>query len=65
MLPRKYKTFNKSSKEEAARLLEQSGRPAAEIARELGHPPPAGASFQNPHWLHCWFSNSVSFCLGP
>ena len=29
-------TFPKSFKQEAVRLLEQSGRPAAEIARELG-----------------------------
>jgi|ERR1700688_250354 transposase-like protein len=36
MLPRKYKTFNKSFKEGAVRLLEQSGRAPAEIARELG-----------------------------
>ncbi len=32
----KYKTFSKESKVEVVRLLEQSGRPAAEIARELG-----------------------------
>ncbi|MFQ5804683.1 MAG: transposase [Candidatus Methylomirabilales bacterium] len=36
MAPRKYKTFSKAFKEEAVRLLEQSGRPAAEIVRELG-----------------------------
>ena len=35
MAPRQYKTFTKAFKEEAVRLLEQSGRPAAEIAREL------------------------------
>ena len=33
---RKRTTFPKSFKQEAVRLLEQSGRPAAEIARELG-----------------------------
>ena len=36
MPPRKYKTLSKAFKEEAVRLLEQSGRPPAEIARELG-----------------------------
>ncbi len=36
MPPRKYKTFSKAFKEEAVRLLEQSGRPAADVARELG-----------------------------
>ena len=35
---RKNKTFSKSFKEEAVRLMEQSGRPAAEIAREIGIP---------------------------
>ena len=33
---RKRTAFTKSFKQEAVRLLEQSGRPAAEIARELG-----------------------------
>ena len=32
----KYKTFTKEFKVEAIGLLEKSGRPAAEIARELG-----------------------------
>ncbi|MFQ5906963.1 MAG: transposase, partial [bacterium] len=36
MAPRKYKTFSKTFKEETVRLLEQCGRPAAAIARELG-----------------------------
>ena len=36
MPPRKYKTLSRAFKEEAVRLLEQSGRPPAEIARELG-----------------------------
>lgn len=36
MLPCKYKTFSKAFKEEAVRLLEQSGPPAADVARELG-----------------------------
>ncbi len=36
MAPRKYKTFSKAFKEEAVRLLEQPGRPAAAVARELG-----------------------------
>jgi transposase len=36
MIPRKRTTFTKSFKLEAIRLLEQSGRPASEIARELG-----------------------------
>ncbi len=36
MALRKYKTFSKSFKAEAVRLLAHSGRPAAEIARELG-----------------------------
>lgn len=35
---RKNKTFNKVFKEEAVRLMDQSGRPAAEIAREIGIP---------------------------
>ena len=35
---RKNKTFNKAFKEEAVRLMEQSGRPAAAIAREIGIP---------------------------
>lgn len=35
---RKRTTFTKSFKQEAVRLLEQSGRPGAEIARELGIP---------------------------
>jgi transposase len=30
------KTFTKAFKAEAVRLLEQSGKPAAELARELG-----------------------------
>ena len=34
----KNKTFSKAFKEEAVRLMEQSGRPAAEIAREIGIP---------------------------
>jgi transposase len=38
MVTRKNKRFNKAFKEEAVRLLEQSGRPAAEIAREMGIP---------------------------
>lgn len=36
MPPRKHKTFTKAFKEEAVRLLEQSGRPGAAVARELG-----------------------------
>ena len=36
MPPRKYKTLSKAFKEEAVRLLEHSGRPVADIARELG-----------------------------
>lgn len=32
----KYKTFSQEFKAEAVRLLEHSGRPAAELARELG-----------------------------
>jgi transposase-like protein len=32
----KYKTYSKEFKLEAVRLLEKSGRPGAEIARELG-----------------------------
>jgi transposase len=32
----KRKTFTKEFKAEAVRLLEQSGKPAAELARELG-----------------------------
>ena len=32
----KYKVFTKEFKLEAVRLLENSGRPAAEVARELG-----------------------------
>jgi transposase len=32
----KYKTYSKEFKLEAVRLLEQSGKPGAEIARELG-----------------------------
>ena len=36
MPPRKYKTFSKAFKAEAVRLLEHSGRPAADVARELG-----------------------------
>jgi transposase-like protein len=32
----KRKTFTKEFKAEAVRLLEQSGRPAADLARELG-----------------------------
>ncbi len=35
MPPRKYKSFSNGFKEEAVRLLEQSGRPAADVAREL------------------------------
>lgn len=35
---RKRRSFTKAFKEEAVRLLEQSGKPAAEIARELGIP---------------------------
>ena len=35
---RKRRSFTKAFKEEAVRLLEKSGRPAAEIARELGIP---------------------------
>ncbi len=35
---RRNKTFSKAFKEEAVRLMEQSGRPAAEIAREIGIP---------------------------
>jgi transposase len=31
-----YKTYSKEFKEEAVRLMESSGRPAAEIAMELG-----------------------------
>ncbi len=31
-----YKTYSKEFKEEAVRMLESSGRPAAEIAMELG-----------------------------
>ena len=31
-----YKTYTKEFKQEAVRLLEKSGRPAAEIAMELG-----------------------------
>lgn len=33
---RKRQSFNKAFKAEAVRLLEQSGKPAAELARELG-----------------------------
>ena len=33
---RKNRTFTKAFKEEAVRLMEQAGRPAAELARELG-----------------------------
>ena len=36
MPPRKYKTLSRAFKEEAVRLLDHSGRPAAEVARELG-----------------------------
>jgi transposase len=36
MVREKRTTFPKSFKREAVRLLEHSGRPAAEIARELG-----------------------------
>jgi len=32
----KYKTYSKEFKLEAVRLLEKSGKPGAEIARELG-----------------------------
>jgi len=32
----KYKTYSKEFKLEAVRLLESSGKPGAEIARELG-----------------------------
>lgn len=35
---RKRRTFTKTFKAEAVRLLEQSGKPAAELARELGVP---------------------------
>ena len=35
---RKNKTFSKEFKEESVRLMEQSDRPAAEIAREIGVP---------------------------
>ena len=35
---RKRRTFTKSFKAETVRLLEQSGKPAAELARELGVP---------------------------
>ncbi len=31
-----YKTYTKEFKEEAVRMMESSGRPAAEIAMELG-----------------------------
>ena len=31
-----YKTYTKEFKQEAVRLMEESGRPAAEIAQELG-----------------------------
>jgi transposase len=31
-----YKTYTKEFKQEAIRLMEESGRPAAEIAQELG-----------------------------
>ena len=34
----KNKTFSKAFKEEAVRLMEQTDRPAAEIAREIGIP---------------------------
>ena len=33
---RKRQTFSKAFKAEAVRLLEQTGKPAAELARELG-----------------------------
>ena len=36
MPPRKYKTFSKAFKEGALRLVEQSGRAATDVARELG-----------------------------
>ncbi len=35
---RKRRSFSKSFKAEAVRLLEQSGKPATELARELGVP---------------------------
>jgi putative transposase len=38
MVAHKNKIFSKAFKEEAVRLLEQSGRPAAAIAREIGIP---------------------------
>ena len=31
-----YKTYTKEFKQEAVRLMEESGRPAAEVAMELG-----------------------------
>jgi transposase len=35
-MPIKRQTFSKAFKAEAVRLLEQSGKPAADLARELG-----------------------------
>lgn len=38
-MPIKRQTFSKAFKAEAVRLLEQSGKPAADLAREFGGAP--------------------------
>ena len=47
----KRQTFTKAFKAEAVRLLEQSGKPAADLARELGAGPENGTGYFPWEWF--------------